>query len=109
MVFHEFMFSQTNTLLQVSFGNWFLGKSILTGDWARVIPGAPMHVVFPLSSLCLLGILPTINMNQRVQGKCIATPTRTTPFSNVKGAALGGTQTHDTPLTRQFPTELPGP
>ena len=49
-------------------------------------------------------------MNQGVQGKCIATPTRTTPFSKEKGAALGGTRTHDTPLTRQsaLPTELPG-
>ena len=37
-------------------------------------------------------------------------PTRTTPFSKEKGAALGGTRTHDTPLTRQsaLPTELPG-
>ena len=45
-------------------------------------------------------------MNQRVQGKCIATPTRTTPFSKEKEAALA----HDTPLTRQsaLPTELPG-
>ena len=60
-------------------------------------------------------------MNQGVQSKCItnkATPTRTTPFSKEKGAALGGTRTHDTPLTRQralpltrqsdLPTELPG-
>ena len=48
-------------------------------------------------------------MNQGVQGKCIATPTRTTPFSKEKGAALGGTQTHHTLLTRQsaLPTELP--
>ena len=37
-------------------------------------------------------------MNQGVQGKCIATPTRTTPFSKEKGAALGGTRTHDTLL-----------
>ena len=28
----------------------------------------------------------------RVQGKCIAKPTRTTSFSKEKGAALGGTQ-----------------
>ena len=36
--------------------------------------------------------------------------TRTTPFSKEKGAALGGTQTHDTLLSRQsaLPTELPG-
>ena len=52
-------------------------------------------------------------MNQGVQGKCItnkATPTRTTPFSKEKGAALGGTRTHNTLLTRQsaLPTELPG-
>ena len=49
-------------------------------------------------------------MNGGVQGKCIATPTRTTPFSKEKGAALGGTRTHDTLLTRQsaLPTELPG-
>ena len=43
-------------------------------------------------------------MNQGVQGKCItnkATPTRTTPFSKEKETALGGTQTHDTLLTRQ--------
>ena len=37
-----------------------------------------------------------VSMNQGVQGKCItppnkATPTRTTPFSKEKGAALGGT------------------
>ena len=54
-----------------------------------------------------------ICMNQGVQGKCItnkAIPTRTTPFSKEKGAALGGTQTHDTLLSRQsaLPTELPG-
>ena len=53
------------------------------------------------------------SMNQGVQGKCItnkATPTRATPFSKEKGAALGGTQTHDTLLSRQstLPTELPG-
>ena len=53
-------------------------------------------------------------MNQGVQeGKCItnkATPTRTTPFSKEKGAALGGTRTHDTQLTRQsaLRTKLPG-
>ena len=45
-------------------------------------------------------------MNQGVQGKCItnkATPTE-------KGAALGGTRTHDTLLSRQSAllTELPG-
>ena len=34
----------------------------------------------------------------RVQGKCIATPTRTTSFSKEKGATLGGTRTHDTLL-----------
>ena len=47
-------------------------------------------------------------MNQGVQGKCIATPTRTTSFSKEKGAALGGTRTHDTLLSRQsaLPTEL---
>ena len=51
-------------------------------------------------------------MNQGVQGKCITTnkaiPTRTTPFSKEKRAALGGTRTHDTPITRQsaLPTEL---
>ena len=46
----------------------------------------------------------------RVQGKCIAIPTRTTYFSKEKGAALGGTRTHDTLLSRQsaLPTELPG-
>ena len=46
----------------------------------------------------------------RVQGKCIAIPTRTTSFSKEKGAALGGTRTHDTLLSRQsaLPTELPG-
>ena len=44
----------------------------------------------------------------RVQGKCIAIPTRTTSFSKEKGAALGGTRTHDTLLSRQsaLPTEL---
>ena len=49
-------------------------------------------------------------MNQGVQGKCITTPTRTTPLSKEKGAALGGTRTHNTLLTRQsaLPTELPG-
>ena len=43
----------------------------------------------------------------RVQGKCITIPTRTT---KEKGAALGGTRTHDTLLSRQsaLPTELPG-
>ena len=40
-------------------------------------------------------------MNQGVQGKCIAIPTRTTPFSKEKRAALGGTRTHDTLLSRQ--------
>ena len=46
----------------------------------------------------------------RVQGKCITIPTRTTSFSKKKGAALGGTRTHDTLLYRQsaLPTELPG-
>ena len=46
----------------------------------------------------------------RVQGKCIAIPTRTTSFSKEKGAALGGTRTHDTLLSRQSAllTELPG-
>ena len=39
--------------------------------------------------------------NQGVQGKCIATPTRTTSFSKEKGAALVGTRTHDTLLSRQ--------
>ena len=38
-----------------------------------------------------------------MQGKCITTnkaiPTRTTPFSKEKRAALGGTRTHDTLLT----------
>ena len=37
----------------------------------------------------------------RVQGKCIAKPTKTTSFSKEKGAALGGTRTHDTLLSRQ--------
>ena len=42
-------------------------------------------------------------MNQGVQGKFTnkATPTRTTPFSEGKEAALGGTRTHDTLLSRQ--------
>ena len=42
--------------------------------------------------------------------KAKATPTRTTLFSKEKGAALGGTRTHDTPLSRQsaLPAELPG-
>ena len=40
-------------------------------------------------------------MNQGVQITNVATPTRTTPFSKEKGAALGGTQTHDTLLSRQ--------
>ena len=46
-------------------------------------------------------------MNQGVLGKCIA---MTTPFSKEKRADLGGTRTHDTPLTTQstLPTELPG-
>ena len=49
-------------------------------------------------------------MNQGVQGKCIAIPPRAAPFSKEKGAALGGTRTHDTLLSRQsaLPTELPG-
>ena len=38
-------------------------------------------------------------MNQGVQGK-------TTPFAKEKGAALGGTRTHDTLHTRQ--SALPG-
>ena len=39
-----------------------------------------------------------------------AIPTRTTSFSKEKGAALGGTRTHGTLLSRQsaLPTELPG-
>ena len=37
-------------------------------------------------------------MNQGVQGKCIATPTRTAPFQRKNE---GGTRTHDTLLTRQ--------
>ena len=44
-------------------------------------------------------------VNQGVHGKCTtnkATPTRTTPFSKEKGAALGGTRTHDTLLTHYF-------
>ena len=38
-----------------------------------------------------------------------ATPTRTTSFSNEKGAALGGSRIHDTLRSRQsaLPTELP--
>ena len=49
-------------------------------------------------------------MNQGVQGKCIAIPPRAAPFSKERGAALGGTRTHDTLLSRQsaLPTELPG-
>ena len=45
-----------------------------------------------------------------MQGKCITIPTRTTSLSKEKGAALGGTRTHDTLLSRQsaLPTELPG-
>ena len=42
-----------------------------------------------------------LNDKSRVQGKCIAIPTRTTSFSKEKGAALGGTRTHDTLLSRQ--------
>ena len=51
-----------------------------------------------------------MNHESRVQGKCITIPTRTTSFSKEKGAALGGTRTHDTLLSRQsaLPTELPG-
>ena len=49
-------------------------------------------------------------MTQGVQGKCIAILPRAAPFSKEKGAALGGTRTHDTLLSRQsaLPTELPG-
>ena len=56
-----------------------------------------------LSKLC-------VYHESRVQSKCIAIPTRTTSFSKEKGAALGGTRTHDTLLSRQsaLPTELPG-
>ena len=37
-----------------------------------------------------------------MQGKCIAIPTRTTSFSKEKGAALGGTRTHDTLLSNVY-------
>ena len=47
-------------------------------------------------------------MNQGVQGKCITS--NTNQDNSFFKAALGGTRTHDTPLTRQsaLPTELPG-
>ena len=51
-----------------------------------------------------------ICMDQGVQGKCItnkATPTRTTPLSKEKGAALGGTRTHDTLQTLQLISSTP--
>ena len=55
----------------------------------------------------LNGILHESRGARQVHSK--ATPTRTTSFSNEKGAALGGTRTHDTLRSRQsaLPTELP--
>ena len=70
-----------------------------------------------VGSLCLTLDLEVMHMiclhESRVQGKCItnkAIPTRTTSFSKEKGAALGGTRTHDILLSRQsaLPAELPG-
>ena len=69
-------------------------RDLITSEQHNTLRTAPL--------ICTLTTAPC--MNQEVQGKCItnkATPTRTTPFSKEKGAALGGTRTHDTPLTRQ--------
>ena len=51
------------------------------------------------------------SMNQGVQGKCITNKAyQPGQLFFPKGAALGGTRTHDTLLSRQsaLPTELPG-
>ena len=76
-----------------------------------VCPFLSLSITFFSFSLCQSHIhIIMCEHESGVQGKCItnkATPTRTTSFSK---AALGGTRTHDTLLTRQsaLPTELPG-
>ena len=82
---------------------------------AQFLDGGELHQALPHLWPEYFGPIPGIlHMHEsRVQGKCItnkAIPTRTTSFSKEKGAALGGTRTHDTLLSRQsaLPTELPG-
>ena len=54
--------------------------------------------VHKMNIRCVYVCVLTVGHESRVQGKCIAIPTRTTSFSKEKGAALGGKRTHDTLL-----------
>ena len=66
--------------------------------WVECTPSLTSEAEGECVCVCARGM--HYYMNQGVQGKCVtnkATPTRTdTLFLKEKGAALGGTRTHDT-------------
>ena len=75
-------------------------------DLEQVAAESHGHVGSDIASLCSEAALQQVQWyicmyESTVQGKCVAIPTRTTSFSKEKGAALGGTRTHDTLLSRQ--------